>query len=214
MKIEMPDRPCVKCGSVEFYVYGSGRSCKECMIERNRRKYRSSAEFRAKDNQRGRKRYQSKKEEISQYWKEYRKENRETIKKRSREYYRRTKKKQLRNAKIRKESNSENFLRALLNSRKGQEKRYPSDPRKKVSIDLDFLVDLYKQQEGKCNLSGLSMVHHCSDLKSISIDRIDSLRGYHPGNVQLVCKFLNLAKNHHSDSELRAVLNELRITIS
>ncbi len=79
-----------------------------------------------------------------------------------------------------------------------------------VQIDYDYLWGLYEQQAGLCALSGLQMVHKFNDLCSISIDRIDSDKGYVPGNVQLVCKWVNLAKQKHSNEDFVELLGSLR----
>ncbi len=44
----------------------------------------------------------------------------------------------------------------------------------------------------------------------MSIDRIDSSKGYVPGNVQLVCKFVNLGKSGHSQVEVLGFFDRLR----
>lgn len=65
-------------------------------------------------------------------------------------------------------------------------------------IDLFFLMDLYHKQDGKCAISDeefdLSYIGNKS-LKSISIDRIDSDKGYVKDNIQLVCWVINQMKN-------------------
>ena len=80
-------------------------------------------------------------------------------------------------------------------------------PKRVYQIDLDFLVEMYADQEGLCALSGLPMIHQFNDLCSISVDRIDSEKGYVPGNVQLVCKWVNLAKQRHSNKEFEKLLD-------
>jgi hypothetical protein len=79
-----------------------------------------------------------------------------------------------------------------------------------VEIDFEHLLSLYKSQCGLCAVSGLPMTHQFNDLCSISVDRVDSKLGYVPGNVQLVCKWVNLAKQRHSNEEFRAVLDLVR----
>lgn len=76
-----------------------------------------------------------------------------------------------------------------------------------IEIDLDFLLSLYADQRGLCALSGLPMSHEFNDLCSISVDRVDSTKGYIPGNVQLVCKWVNLAKQKHSNAEFLELLD-------
>lgn len=74
-----------------------------------------------------------------------------------------------------------------------------------ITIDLEYLVALWYSQDGRCALSGMPMVHRFNSFYSISIDRKDSSLGYIPGNVQLVCQWVNRAKNKHSDAEMKEV---------
>jgi len=57
-------------------------------------------------------------------------------------------------------------------------------------------MELHERQSGCCALTGLPMMHSAtfSDL-SVSIDRIQSLKGYEKGNVQLVCARANIMKS-------------------
>lgn len=73
------------------------------------------------------------------------------------------------------------------------------------SINTEYLRGLYIGQEGKCALSGIKMTiigERGSDdyWKSISIDRIDSSKGYIEGNVQLVCTGVNYMKKDMTDT--------------
>ena len=58
-------------------------------------------------------------------------------------------------------------------------------------LSADTVPDLWKDQEGKCALSGLPMVKYP---RTWSIDRIDSNKGYELDNVQLVDKRMNMMK--------------------
>ena len=80
---------------------------------------------------------------------------------------------------------------------------------KKSNLTLDYVMQLFDDQKGKCALSGLTMVN-VNSLKSISIDRIDSTIGYVINNIQLVCKWINLAKNTHTNPEMRKFLREIK----
>jgi hypothetical protein len=68
-----------------------------------------------------------------------------------------------------------------------------------LSIDLDYMWKLFEQQNGKCALTGLSLKFG-SQKRNIpttaSLDRIDSNKGYIPGNVQWLHKLVNICKNH------------------
>ena len=80
-------------------------------------------------------------------------------------------------------------------------------------IDLDYVMGLWESQEGKCALSELPMKYEFDDLCSVSIDRVDSSLGYVPGNVQLVCQWVNRAKNTSSDSDFRSLLASLPVRV-
>ena len=79
-----------------------------------------------------------------------------------------------------------------------------------ITIDFDDLWNLWEIQGGKCALSRLSMTYQFNNLCSISVDRIASGHGYVSGNVQLVCKWVNLAKGRHSNVDFIDLLNRLR----
>ena len=73
-----------------------------------------------------------------------------------------------------------------------------------ISITLQGMIDVYIRQNGMCAITGRRMVwdsrgERCPDL--ISIDRIDSSRGYTPDNVQLVTIAANKAKNDLTERE-------------
>lgn len=64
-------------------------------------------------------------------------------------------------------------------------------------LSLDYMMELYEKQEGKCALSGREMTYITGNGRvptNISIDRIDSSVGYEEGNVQLVCIQANKMK--------------------
>ncbi len=72
--------------------------------------------------------------------------------------------------------------------------------RKKIAFDLtqEFLWNLFESQNGKCNISGLSLSFGASSKDSnatASLDRIDSTKGYTQDNVQWLHKDINLMKN-------------------
>jgi hypothetical protein len=79
-----------------------------------------------------------------------------------------------------------------------------------VSITPEYLDQKWSAQQGRCALSGEQMTMPPSSSKKVSVDvssryasvdRIDSSQGYVPGNVQWVCKTLNLMKNSLLEKE-------------
>lgn len=67
----------------------------------------------------------------------------------------------------------------------------------RIDVNTDDLLDLWKQQRGRCALTGWKMTVRRGDgivRTNASIDRIDSGKGYTLENVQLVCVAANKAK--------------------
>lgn len=64
------------------------------------------------------------------------------------------------------------------------------------SIVFGDLQELWIKQNGKCAVSGLSMTtgNDVFNMTKISLDRIDSTKGYDIDNIRLVCWWVNLAK--------------------
>ena len=88
----------------------------------------------------------------------------------------------------------ENFMRHLIVYKKRRE-----------HLTLDDVVNLYCKQKGLCAISGVEMTYNQFGGKcptNISIDRIDSSKGYELENVQLVCSLVNTMKMQYSTEEL------------
>lgn len=65
------------------------------------------------------------------------------------------------------------------------------------NITIEYLWNIWKQQNGKCALSGLEL--NLNRIKgTASVDRIDSSKGYVEGNVQWIHKHLNKMKMEFS----------------
>lgn len=78
---------------------------------------------------------------------------------------------------------------------------------REFSITFDDLLSLWENQKGKCAITGMGMSYIPGNGKrkrtKITMDRIDSGKGYIAGNVWLVCDWANRAK---SDSDTRELL--------
>jgi hypothetical protein len=102
------------------------------------------------------------------------------------------------------------FLKYLLMTTKrtarNGKRRNPAT--KNITITFDYVWKLYESQDGKCAVSHLPLVHEMGQLCTMSIDRINSDDGYVPGNVHLVCQWINHAKRQHALSEIEEVLDE------
>lgn len=71
-------------------------------------------------------------------------------------------------------------------------------------LTLDYLMYLWEKQDGKCALTGIQMTYKFYEGRvntNLSVDRIDSTKGYSKDNVQLVCMAANQMKNDLSMSE-------------
>lgn len=88
----------------------------------------------------------------------------------------------------------------LRTSLQGALKRCPTeDP-----ITLDELCSLFEAQDGKCAISGVILTWRTGKIlpTSLSVDRIDSARGYVRSNVRLVCFAVNAFRGQMSDDEM------------
>lgn len=79
-----------------------------------------------------------------------------------------------------------------------------------LNITLEDLLALWDNQSGLCAITGVPMTHsfHCPF--GASVDRIDSNEGYVNGNVQLVNKTINYAKNSLTDEQIREWLDAVK----
>lgn len=90
------------------------------------------------------------------------------------------------------------FIGSVINSCKGRSLH------KGIEIDIEKsdISDLYKQQDGRCAISGMALTHKMLEEKdtskypfNLSLDRIDSSKGYTRDNIQLVCNWIQTAKS-------------------
>ena len=79
--------------------------------------------------------------------------------------------------------------------------------RRKETLTIECLMSLYEKQEGKCALTGVPMTYEQGKGKlrtNISIDRIDSKRGYDNTNIRLVCTMVNKMRQDMDDTDFMA----------
>lgn len=72
-------------------------------------------------------------------------------------------------------------------------------------ITRELVYDIFKHQDGKCALTGIPLCFDSPRKRSdgtASLDRIDSSKGYIPGNIQWVHKDINLMKGSLSQDQL------------
>lgn len=77
-------------------------------------------------------------------------------------------------------------------------------------INIEYIEHVLEQQDFKCNISGVPIAFQgrafdvaTNIAGTASIDRIDSKRGYSKGNIQIIHKFLNMAKGSLDDARFR-----------
>lgn len=90
-----------------------------------------------------------------------------------------------------KNASIEEILVELL---KAAKRRGKHKDKYKCSITLEELKEIYDKQSGKCYLSGRQMQTDIGSPDRISLDRIDSNKGYTKDNVGLACIQVNIMK--------------------
>lgn len=109
--------------------------------------------------------------------------------------------------KYNKEKRGQDWINRVLSNARvsyGSAKRRPKilawEP---MNIDREYLLDLYRYQEGKCVYFNIPMLLEGGmDPRSISLDRIDCSRGYVQGNVVLACRAANLGRGAASVDQM------------
>lgn len=66
--------------------------------------------------------------------------------------------------------------------------------KKEFDLCIDDLISLYEDQQGLCVYSKAPLSSEANRYNTLSLDRIDSSKGYIVGNVQLVCADINQMK--------------------
>lgn len=136
--------------------------------------------------------YQKNKDNIKAQQGAYKSQSREHLRLKAREYYNQCKD----------EDSPANWLRKCLHT--SRRNGVAVDP----AIDLKYLLELWARQDGKCAITGMPLLCKRHDLRSASIDRIDSSVHYACDNIHLVCKWVNFAKNKASLVDFQHILDE------
>lgn len=118
--------------------------------------------------------------------------------------------KELHSIKIKQDSTFNYLLRQILRRKIGK--------LQSCKIDIAYLKQLWESQRGICPYTGLKMIFpthwkemtRVHSLEKVSLDRIDSSRGYVKGNVEFVCLGVNYAKNRWSRQEAIDFFSKIR----
>jgi hypothetical protein len=70
---------------------------------------------------------------------------------------------------------------------------------KSFLISLDDLSDIWRKQDGRCAYTKLPLLATANQFNTVSLDRVDSSKGYVVGNIQLVCAAINKMKQEYSE---------------
>ncbi len=75
---------------------------------------------------------------------------------------------------------------------------------KNFDITIEYLLEVWNAQNGRCPYTGWELVHGTgkANLRTASLDRIDSSKGYIKGNVQFVCIVAQYAKHQFTSEQL------------
>lgn len=67
------------------------------------------------------------------------------------------------------------------------------------NVDWKYLFDVWSEQNGLCRYSGVPLHVETNHPDKVSLDRIDSTKGYVMGNLQLVSATVNRMKQEFSE---------------
>ena len=77
----------------------------------------------------------------------------------------------------------------------------------KWEVDIEYIKKLLKMQKGKCFYTKKELSYEPHSEYLISLDRIDSSKGYTKGNVRLVCWDANNMKSNYKHSKFIRICN-------
>ena len=79
--------------------------------------------------------------------------------------------------------------------------RQAKTTKKEYTITFESVKNLLRSQDGRCAYSGVKLEFTFNSKYKISIDRIDSAKGYIDGNIQLLGWIVNQAKSNLSENQ-------------
>lgn len=80
---------------------------------------------------------------------------------------------------------------------------------KESSLTKDDVYDVLNKQNDRCAYTNRILAFEYNNINKISIDRIDSSRGYVKENIQLVCWCANQAKNNLDENEFLSMVDDI-----
>lgn len=92
-------------------------------------------------------------------------------------------------------SSLEKYAKSVMKAIEKDRRKYP------VTIILEDIINQYHKQNGLCHYSKEILKLESHSDWTISIDRLDSSKGYIQGNVVLCCKVINYMKQKLSESD-------------
>lgn len=119
-------------------------------------------------------------------------------------------------------SNFYSFIVKLLNDCRSRVKKKATKGRTlEYNIDKDYIIELYNKQKGKCAITEIEMTYnaineknpkdscHIINKHNISIDRIDSSKGYTKDNVRLICAVINSIRFDSNDKDFYEICRKI-----
>ena len=98
----------------------------------------------------------------------------------------------------RKASQKRSLIKHILNLRLTSAKFRALKTNMEFNIDLEYLKCLLKEQDNKCVYTNMEFNNE-DGMLSLSMDRIDSTKGYVKGNIQFVLSCINYMKQEYSE---------------
>ena len=100
------------------------------------------------------------------------------------------------------------WMKNFLSAKKSRCKKMGME----CEITSDDLRELWEKQGGKCYYSNVQLSFGQDSLRSANLDRIDPKYGYTLNNIVWASKALNCMKNHYSEDDLYAFLEQTTFT--